>query len=114
MKNYHKKKLYWFPPKGFGEFFRRSSDDEYRALHPIKYYFVVALSMAALLAPMIVLGISLHTPTVGFAGIVGAFIIGIGLFNFVAIIMDQYLGHLVSILSFIIGGILIATEIGIF
>ena len=34
----------------------------------------------------------------------GAFLIGIGLFNFVAIIIRQYLGHLVSIVSFILGG----------
>jgi hypothetical protein len=40
-------------------------------------------------------------------GWVGAFVIGIGLFNFVAIIIKQYLGHLVSILSFAIGSILI-------
>ena len=40
-------------------------------------------------------------------GWVGGFVIGIGLFNYVAIIIKQYLGHLVSILSFIIGSILI-------
>jgi len=40
-------------------------------------------------------------------GWVGGFVFGIGLFNLVAIIIKQYLGHLVSIISFIIGSILI-------
>ena len=44
-------------------------------------------------------------------GWVGAFIVGIGLFNFVAIIIKQYLGHWVSILSFLIGGILVAVSL---
>ena len=41
----------------------------------------------------------------------GGFIVGIGLFNFVAIILHQYLGHLVSILSFLIGGVLMAVSV---
>ena len=36
---------------------------------------------------------------------------GIGLFNLVAIIIRQYLGHFVSILSFIIGGIMVAISL---
>ena len=38
---------------------------------------------------------------------VGSMIFGVGLFNFVAILINQYLGHLVSLLSFLIGGVLI-------
>ena len=44
-------------------------------------------------------------------GWVGAFIFGIGLFNYVAIIIKQYLGHLVSVLSFVIGGIMVAVSL---
>lgn len=44
-------------------------------------------------------------------GWIGGFIVGIGLFNFVAIIIDQYLGHWVSVLSFPIGGIMIAISL---
>lgn len=43
-------------------------------------------------------------------GFVGTFIIGIGLFNFVAIILRQYLGHLVSIILFLLGGILLIID----
>lgn len=44
-------------------------------------------------------------------GLIGSFLIGCGLFNYVAIIIDQFLGHLVSILSFLIGGILVAINL---
>ena len=44
-------------------------------------------------------------------GFIGSFVIGIGFFNFVAIIIKQYLGHLVSILSFLIGGIMVALSL---
>ena len=46
-----------------------------------------------------------------FVGWLGAFLIGIGLFNFVAIILKQYLGHLLSILCFLIGGGLVALSL---
>lgn len=39
-------------------------------------------------------------------GIAGGFVFGIGLFNFVAKILNQYLGHWVSILCFFTGGIM--------
>ena len=107
-----KKKLYWLPPKGFGEFFLASSDDAYKEKHPIKYSFIVALGITALVGPMILyfillecMGVSSDVP-VGL-GFIGTFIIGIGLFNSVAIILNQYLGHLVSIISFLMGGILL-------
>ena len=47
----------------------------------------------------------------GVLGIIGAFIVGIGLFNLVAIMIRQYLGHLVTILSFLIGGLLMAISL---
>lgn len=108
--NSKNKKLYWLPPKGFGEFFLSSSDDAYKEKHPIKYGFIVALGITALVGPMIMYFIMLECMGVGSnvpvgLGFVGAFIIGIGLFNFVAIILNQYLGHLVSIISFLVGGI---------
>lgn len=111
-KDLKNKKLYWLPPKGFGEFFLSSSDDVYKEKHPIKYWFIVALGISALVGPMILyyvllgaMGVSTDVP-VGL-GFIGTFIIGIGLFNFVAIILDQYLGHLVSIISFVLGGLLL-------
>ena len=115
-KNSNNKKLYWLPPKGFKEFFLASSDDLYREKHPIKYWFIVALGILSLIGPMI-----LYTIYVGYMysgmdvsfglGILGSFIIGIGLFNFVSIILNQYLGHLVSIISFVLGGVLLAINL---
>ena len=69
------------------------------------------LGIAALLLPVVlylifVIPLQDNSPWL-MLGWVGGFIIGIGLFNFVAIIIKQYLGHLVSIFSFVIGGILI-------
>lgn len=115
--NSKNKKTYWLPPKGFGEFFLASSDDAYKEKHPIKYGFIVALGITALVGPMILyfillecMGVSSDVP-VGL-GFIGAFIIGIGLFNLVAIILNQYLGHLVSIISFLMGGILLIINLG--
>ena len=110
MQNKTNKKLYWFPPKGFGAFVLRSSDEEFKKKHPIGYFFAVALGITALVAPMFVYGMCMKSPTVGLAGIAGTFIIGIGLFNFVAIILNQYLGHLVSIISFLFGALLIVID----
>ena len=81
--------------------------------HPIGYWFAVALGITALTAPMLIYAMYTKSPTVGIAGIAGTFIVGIGLFNFVAIILNQYLGHIVSIISFFLGALLIAIDIGL-
>ena len=92
------------------------SDFDFQREHPVGYVFLVLFGIAALLAPFIIYG--LYTTVVLSAasgwlvlGFAGAFIIGIGLFNFVAIIIKQYLGHWVSILSFLIGGIMVAVSL---
>lgn len=115
-KSYNRKKLYWLPPKGFSEFFLSSSDDVYKAKHPVKYSFIVALGLLALVGPTIVYAIFLYSMNVGEnvpvgLGMLGTFIIGIGLFNFVSIILNQYLGHLVSLMSFILGIILLMINV---
>ncbi len=106
-----KKSGNWTPQKGASKFFKASSDYYFKKKHPIGYGFVVMLGMFALLLPVTVY-LYFVTPYNNdslwlILGWIGGFVIGIGLFNIVAIIMKQYLGHLVSILSFIIGGILI-------
>ena len=114
-----KKKSRWTPPKGASYYFDVSSDDEFKARHPFGYFFLVLLGLVAMLAPL-VLYVVYVISTFGdegqwphILGFVGSLIIGIGLFNFVAIIIKQYLGHLVSILSFLIGGILVSISIGL-
>ena len=94
----------WWPPKGSAAFFSMGSDADFKRAHPIGYGFLVALGIFALLLPYCVY--ALYTLIVLSAasgwlilGGVGAFIIGIGLFNFVAI------------LSFLIGGLMVAVSL---
>lgn len=107
----------WWPPRGSAAFFLRGSDAEFARARPISYGFTVALGLLALLLPVMAYGIytGILYPNAGgglvILGCIGAFIFGIGLFNFVAIIVKQYLGHWVSILSILIGGIMTAVSL---
>ena len=112
-----KRKSNWTPPEGASVFFYASSDEEFKRKHPVGYFFLVLLGIAVFIAPMIVYGIYVIN-TFGnegngwfLLGLFGSMAIGVGLFNFVAIIIKQYLGHLVSIISFLIGGVLIAISL---
>ncbi len=67
---------------------------------------IVALMLPVILFLVFVIPYDINSAWM-MLGWIGAFIVGIGFFNFVAIIIKQYLGHLVSILSFVIGGVLI-------
>lgn len=70
--------------------------------------FALMLPVVLYIAHASAIGGNSQWMTLGFAG---AFIIGVGLFNFVSIIIKQYMGHLVSIISFILGGLLIAISL---
>ena len=116
-KRSNKRKSNWTPPKGASDFFYAASDEDFKRKHPVGYFFLVLLGIAAFIAPMAVYGIYVIN-TFGnegngwfLLGLLGSMAIGVGLFNFVAIIIKQYLGHLVSIISFLIGGILIAISL---
>lgn len=110
-KRNRKKSSRWTPPKEASAYFSAASDYEFKEKHPIGYGFLVLLGIVALLFPVVLYLIFVIPYDINSAwimlGWVGAFIVGIGFFNFVAIIIKQYLGHLVSILSFVIGGVLI-------
>ena len=82
-----KKKNLWLPPKGASAYFNVASDARFKEKHPVGYAFLVVFGIAVFMMPML--------------------LFGVGLFNFVAILINQYLGHLVSLLSFLIGGVLI-------
>ena len=110
-KRNRKKSSKWTPPKGSSAYFSAASDYKFKEKHPIGYGFLVLLGIVALMLPVIlylffVIPYDINSAWI-MLGWVGAFIVGIGFFNFVAIIFKQYLGHLVSILSFVIGGVLI-------
>ncbi len=66
------------------------------------------LGMVALLLPACLFCVLVDGTKSGWIvlGFVGGFVFGIGLFNFVAIIIKQYLGHLVSIACFLVGGVM--------
>ena len=105
-----KKTSKWLPPKGASAFFSPESDFEFQANHPVGYTLLVLLGIVALFLPVVlylifVIPLEINSPWM-VLGFVGSFIIGVGLFNFVAIIIKQYLGHWVSIISFFVGGIM--------
>ncbi len=104
-KKNEKNKSKWTPPKDYKTYFYASSDEEFRAKRPVGYGFLVMLGIAALLLPAIVFCVLVGTESEWvFLGFAGGFVFGIGLFNYVGIIIKQYLGHWVSIVSFLIGG----------
>ena len=106
-KKKNNKKSNWTPPENYKDFFYASSDDEFKEKHPVGYFFLVMLGLTALLLPAIVFCVLAGTESgwvmLGFAG---GFVFGIGLFNIVGIIIKQYLGHWVSIICFLVGGIM--------
>ena len=101
------KKSHWLPPMGYQKYFYASSDEEFKKKHPIGYVFLVILGLIAFLLPAICFCLLVGPGTESrwmLLGLVGGLIFGVGLFNFTAIIIKQYLGHLVSIISFVAGG----------
>lgn len=106
-----KKSSSWIPPSNYKDYFNPSYDDVFKEAHPIGYVFLVILSILSLILPaflfLFIVGI-IYGRDNGWImlGVLGGFVFGIGLFNFTAIIIRQYLGHLMSILSFVIGGAL--------
>ncbi len=106
-KKKNKNNLNWSLPKDYRTYFDASSDEEFKAKHPVGYVFLVMLGITALLLPAIVFCVSVKADSGWIIlGLTGGLIFGIGLFNFVAIIIKQYLGRLVSIISFVVGGVM--------
>ena len=105
-----KKKSLWLPPKGASAYFNVASDAQFKENHPVGYVSLVVFGIAVFMMPMLLFGwVTWEEEENGWLllGLVGSMIFGVGLFNFVAILINQYLGHLVSLLSFLIGGVLI-------
>ena len=67
---------------------------------------IIALMGPVILYLIFVIPFGINSPWM-MLGWLGSFVVGIGFFNFVAIIIRQYMGHLVSIISFLIGALLI-------
>jgi len=110
-------RFYWSVPRHATSYFDMGSDRAFQRKHPYAYGFLVFLAMIALVGPGFVLLIytSVINPAPNSAWLIlgglGAFIFGIGLFNFVAAILKQYLGHWLSIICFLIGTLLVAISV---
>ncbi len=103
-------------PQNAAYFFSAESDEAFKKAHPIGYGILVAVGIAALLFPMALLCMAMIVfdfPNSAWIvlGFIGAFIMGIGLFNIVAAWIGQYLGHFVTAAAIILGTVLIGISI---
>ena len=107
-------RFYWSVPRYAASYFDMGSDRAFQRKHPYAYGFLVFLAILALVRPGFVWLIytSVINPAPNSAwlilGVFGGLIFGIGLFNFVAAILKQYLGHWMSIICFLLGMLLVA------
>ncbi|MEA4869803.1 hypothetical protein SDC9_80523 [bioreactor metagenome] len=117
--NANQSRFFWRMPQNAASFFDLSSDRAFRRNHPYAYGFLVFAAILSLLGPVLVwiiyTGVLRPAPNSGWLmlGWLGAFIFGIGLFNFVAAILKQYLGHWLSISCFALGALLVAISVRI-
>ena len=106
-------------PKDAALFFHPASDEEFKRRHPVGYKVLVVCGIAGLILPMCLFIIATSflwpVPESGFLllGFFGCFIIGIGIFNIVGAWIEQYLGHWLTIGSFLVGGLLVAISCAI-
>ena len=97
-------------------YFSKESDYEFKTKHPIGYTFLIILGLIVLFAPMILYLVIANSinPEGSFwmiLGVVGALVFSFGLYNFVAIIINQYLGHKFSIITLLLGALLMLISI---
>ncbi len=96
-------------PKNKWEYFSPAADEDFKVLHPIGYKILCLIGIAALMIPQIIYiaYVVFINPAPNewliILGLVGAFIVGTGLFNIVAAWIHQYLGHLFTAIC-LIGG----------
>lgn len=97
----------WLPPANFKSFFYPESDTVFKAKHPIGYWLLILLILAALILPNFIFVGLVHSDSYWMLlGLVGGLFLGVGLCNIVTIIIKQYLGHIVTLVCFAIGGLL--------
>lgn len=101
-------------PKNALSYFLPNSDDDFKAKHPIAYPVIVVSSFLCAFAPMILSVFCFYQ--MGFdaetywwiIAFIGSLIMGIGIFNLFAALLNQYLGHWLTLVSLLIGGALMA------
>ena len=98
-------------------YFAPESDKWFKEKHPIGYGFLVALGVFSFMLPLLLLIVYFvaggDEPIGGWAilAILGCLVIGVGLFNIVAAIIRQYLGHLLTAICLGGGGLIVALSI---
>lgn len=98
-------------PKDAYKYFSIESDYEFKEQHPIGYRILVCIGIFAIVLPLILylIFVSAIFPAPNSSwlilGFVGAFTIGVGLFNIVAAYINQYLGHMVTLMC-LFGGMI--------
>lgn len=106
-------------PKNAAGFLDPASDEAFKKKHPIGYWVLIACGIGGLVLPLAILilvtSVIFPAPNSGFLmlAMAGCFIIGIGIFNIIAAWIGQYLGHWVTIGSFLVGGLLVAVSLTI-
>lgn len=107
-----KPKSRWHLPENFLEYFMPASDDDFKEEHPRLYPLLVILGCVAFIAPLLVYCLWIGEANLwALLGVAGAFIMGIGMFNIVAAILHQYLGHVVTVGCFLLGGVMIGVSL---
>ena len=100
-------------PKNKWEYFSRASDENFKILHPVGYKLLCVIGIVALMLPQIMylIYVIAINPAPNewtiMLGYIGAFAVGIGLFNIVAAWIHQYFGHLLTAVCLLGGTALI-------
>ena len=84
-------------------------DSDYYYEHPVKYRLLQTAGGLAIWLPMLIyyfITIAFDAPENWWTllGEFGAMIFGIGIFNIIGIALDKYMGHIVTIGCFLVGG----------
>ena len=109
-----KPKSRWRLPENFLDYFMPDSDDDFKAEHPRLYALSIVLLLVALMAPptlYVIFVLNNGATAWGLLGLGGSVIVSIGLCNIVALIVHQYLGHVVTIGCFLLGGVMIGVSL---
>lgn len=109
-----KPKSRWHLPEDYLDYFMPDSDDDFKAEHPRLYALLIVLLLVALMAPptlYVIFVLNNGATAWGLLGLGGSVIVSIGLCNIVALIVHQYLGHVVTIGCFLLGGVMIGVSL---
>ena len=116
-----KKRSNWGVPKNAAAFFDPHYDDEFKAKHPILYWLtVVAIVVVVMIGPTIYFFLcskiqstmSVFELPFWIVGFISSFGVSIGFANLFMIVHKQYLGHYVTLWSFLIG--IVGSAVGLF